>query len=231
MPQIVSHLFRRIIADVLAQLLVILGVRLDVLAVGQALLDDRVEQRVQHRHVAPGIEAQGRRRVPHQGMAARVHDKHLGAALGRLLEEGGGDRVVLGRPRADDDDDVGIQRRGERAPSPRPSRSPPSRPRPTRRGTAGCSDRHCCCQSRCAPASGTGRPPRSTPWPSRSRRAPACRHGRGCARDPGRRGRALPPSSPCGNACTGWPGRYRCRASTPLPCGSSGSVSRSGWWA
>ena len=110
----VSHLLRRIVADVLAQLFVILGVRLDVLAVGQPLLDDRVEQRVQQRHVAPRVKAQGRGRVPHQGVAARVHDEHLGAALGRLFEERGGDRMVLCRPRADDDDDVGIQCRRER---------------------------------------------------------------------------------------------------------------------
>ena len=32
----------------------------------------------------------------------------LGAALGRLLEEGRGDRMVLGRVGADDDDDVGV---------------------------------------------------------------------------------------------------------------------------
>ena len=41
-------------------------------------------------------------------VAARVHHEHLGAALGGLLEEGRGDRVVLGRPRADDDDHVGV---------------------------------------------------------------------------------------------------------------------------
>ncbi len=35
-------------------------------------------------------------------------------------------------------------------------------------------------ESRCAPASGTGRPPRCCPWPSRSRRAPSGRACRGC---------------------------------------------------
>ena len=44
-----------------------------------------------------------------------------------------------------------------------------------------------------APASGTGRPPRSSPWPSRSRRARRRRRGRGCAR--GRRPRASSASS------------------------------------
>ena len=41
-------------------------------------------------------------------LPARVHDDQLGAALGRVLEEGRGDGMVLGRPRADDDDAVGI---------------------------------------------------------------------------------------------------------------------------
>ena len=39
-------------------------------------------------------------------------------------------------------------------------------------------------ESRCAPASGTGRPLRCCPWPSRSRRAPSGRARRGCARRP-----------------------------------------------
>ena len=41
---------------------------------------------------------------------SRVDDDQLGAALGRLLEEGRGDRMVGGRARADDDDAVGLQR-------------------------------------------------------------------------------------------------------------------------
>ncbi len=46
--------------------------------------------------------------MAHEGVAARVHHEHFGAALCRLFEEGRGDRVVFGRPGADDDDDVGI---------------------------------------------------------------------------------------------------------------------------
>ena len=52
------HLFRRIVADMLAQLLEILGVGLDILPSVEALLDDRVHQRVEHRDIAPGLEAQ-----------------------------------------------------------------------------------------------------------------------------------------------------------------------------
>ena len=41
-------------------------------------------------------------------LAARIHHDQLGAALGGLLEEGRGDRMVLGRVGADHDDDVGV---------------------------------------------------------------------------------------------------------------------------
>jgi hypothetical protein len=41
-------------------------------------------------------------------LAARIHHDELGAALGRLLEKGRGDRMVLGGIGADDDDDVGV---------------------------------------------------------------------------------------------------------------------------
>ena len=107
------HLFRRIVADVLAELLVVFGVRLNVLPVGQALLDDRVEERIQHCHVAAGVEAQGPGRVPHQAVAPRVDHEDFGAAFCGLFEKGSGDRMVLGRPRADHDDYVGIERRGK----------------------------------------------------------------------------------------------------------------------
>src|SRR5690606_39888951 len=46
--------------------------------------------------------------VAHHLLAARVHHDDLGAALGRVLQEGGGHRVVLSRPRADDDHAVAV---------------------------------------------------------------------------------------------------------------------------
>ena len=98
----------------LAQFLKILGVRLHVLLVVKALLDNRVKHRVEHRDIAAGAEAQGRRRVPRQSVAARVHDKDLGAAFCRLLEKGCRHRMVFGRTRADHDDYVGIAGGGER---------------------------------------------------------------------------------------------------------------------
>ena len=67
-------------------------------------------------------------------LAARVHHDQLGAALRRLLEEGRGDRVVFGRVRADDDDHVGIGRRGERRRH--RARADPLHQRRDRRGVA-----------------------------------------------------------------------------------------------
>jgi hypothetical protein len=90
----------------------------DVLAnvglVVELLVDDRMEQRVQQRDVAAGLELKRMRRVAHQVLAARIDDDELGAALRRLLEERSRDRMVHGRPRADDDDAFGVQRRVER---------------------------------------------------------------------------------------------------------------------
>ena len=42
-------------------------------------------------------------------------DDELGAAPRRILQEGRCDGVILGRPRADDDDAVAVLGRGERA--------------------------------------------------------------------------------------------------------------------
>ena len=64
--------------------------------------------------------------MAHQVLAARVHDDQLGAALGGLLEIGRGDRMVGGRPCANDDDAFGLQRvlkGAETAPEPTPSMS------------------------------------------------------------------------------------------------------------
>ena len=90
--------------------------RLDVLHVDQPSSMIDVQHGVEQRDVAAGLELQHVARVARDALvlAARVHDDQLGAALGRVLEVGGGDRMVLGRPRADDDDAVGVLRRRER---------------------------------------------------------------------------------------------------------------------
>ena len=108
------HPLRRERLQVLAQVLEALGVRLDVLAVVQLLLDDHVHERVQQRDVGAGLELQHVRGVALQRLAARVHDDQRLAALGRLLEVGRGDRMVLGRIGADHDDHLGVLDRGER---------------------------------------------------------------------------------------------------------------------
>ena len=71
--------------------------------------------RVEQRDVGAGLELEHVGGVALQRLAARIHDDQGLALLGRLLEIGGGDRVVLGRVGADDDDHVGVLGGGERA--------------------------------------------------------------------------------------------------------------------
>ena len=102
------HFLRREVLDVLGEGLEVGGLRLDVLPVVEPFGDDGVENAVEHRDVGARLELQHVGGVALERLAARVHDDELGAALGRLLEEGGGHRMVLGRIGTDDDDDVGI---------------------------------------------------------------------------------------------------------------------------
>ena len=194
------HLLRREVLDALGEGREAFDVSLHVLLVVEFLGDDDVEHGVEHRHVGAVLELHHLPGVALERLPARVHDDELGAALGRLLEEGGGDRVVLGRVGADHDDEIGIlalvEGRGHRRRADAFQAAPP----PRRRGTAACSDRHCWSRSRCAPASGTGRPLRSSPWPSRSRRARAGRRGRGFSSGPKRRAPSPRPRWLRGNA-------------------------------
>ena len=119
-----------------------------------------------------------------------------------------------------------------------PHRSPGCSPRPShafeQRGTldawhSRCSGPRCCCQSRCAPASGTGRPLRCCPWPSQNPPAP---WGRGCRAGfqlasgqvqrlvPGRFAEGIAPVGAVGRTSLGTPGLR-----------ISGTVRRSGWCA
>jgi hypothetical protein len=113
-PADLGHRLGRELLQVLLELLEACGVRLDVLAVVQLLLDDHVHERVQERDVGAGLELQHVRGVLLERLPARVHDDQGLALLGRLLEVGRGDRVVLGRIGADHDDHVGVPDRGER---------------------------------------------------------------------------------------------------------------------
>ena len=99
------HLLGREILDVVGELLEALDVGLHILLVVELLADDDVEHGVEHGDVGAVLELHHLPGVALQGLPARVHDHELGAALGRLLEEGGGDRVVLGRVGADHDDE------------------------------------------------------------------------------------------------------------------------------
>ena len=87
---------------------------LDVLPVVELLGDDHVEQRIEQRDVGAGLELQHVGGVALQRLAPWVHHDE-GRPLRRLLEEGGGDGMVLGGVGADHDDDVGVLARGERS--------------------------------------------------------------------------------------------------------------------
>src|SRR3546814_4259787 len=81
-----GHGFGREILDLGLQRLEARDIGLDILLVIEFLLDDRVNDRVEHGDVAAGLEAQRMGGVAHHVLAARVHDDQFGAALGRLLE-------------------------------------------------------------------------------------------------------------------------------------------------
>src|SRR5581483_4409527 len=102
------HFLRHEVLDAFLELVEALDIGLDVLLVVELLGDDGIEDAVEHRHVGAVLELQHAPGVALERLAARIHDDEPGVALGRLLEEGGGDRVVLGRIGADDDDDVGV---------------------------------------------------------------------------------------------------------------------------
>ena len=103
------HLLRRVLLDVLAQRLVVRRAVADERLVDEALLDDRVEHRVEQRDVGVGIELQEMGRVPGEIGPARVGDDQLHAALRRVLHPGRRDRMVAGRVRADDEHDFGLR--------------------------------------------------------------------------------------------------------------------------
>ena len=96
--------------DVGGERLEALGARGDEVAVAQALADDDVEHGVEERDVAPRREAHHAVGVLAEHQAARVEHDQLGAALGGLLEPGGGDGVVHRRVAAGEDDHVGLRR-------------------------------------------------------------------------------------------------------------------------
>ncbi len=109
------HLLGREFLDAFLQLIKALGVAGDILLVGQALGDDGVDHRIQHRDVAAGLERQMLHvRMARQRLPARIHHDQLGAAFGRVLDEGCRHRMVDGRIGADHDDDFGVQRGRER---------------------------------------------------------------------------------------------------------------------
>ena len=91
-----------------------LGIAGDILLVGQSFIDDGMDHRIQHRDIGARLELQMLVGMSRQRLPARIHHDQLGAALGRILDEGRGDRMVDRWIGADHDDDLGVHRGGER---------------------------------------------------------------------------------------------------------------------
>ena len=106
-------------------------------------------------------------------------------------------------PRPDDDDDLRLDAIGDRIRDRARARASPAMRPPRRRDISACNDPRCWCGNRCAPAFGTGRPPRCCPWRTRNPRARSSPLGRGCAASPPRRAPAPLPRSPRGNRSRG----------------------------
>ena len=166
-----------------------------------------LSMRVEHRDVGAVLELHHLPGVALERLAARIHHDELGAALGRLLEEGRGDRMVLGRVGADDDDDVGVlalvEGRGHRG------RADAFQQRRHRRGVAepravvdvvgAEAGAHQLLEQIGLFVRALGR--------AEAGERVAGRRGRGFSSGPRRRGRAPPPRSPRGNASTDWTDR------------------------
>ena len=190
-----------------AELVEALDIGLDVLLVVKLLGDDDVEHAVEHRHVGAVLELHHVPGVALERLAARVHHDEVGAALGGLLEEGGGDRMIFGRVGADHDDDVGIlalvERRGHgrRADAfhQRGDRGGMAQPRAVIDIVGAEAGAYELLEQIGLFVRALGR--------AEARPAPAGRRGRGFSSSPRRRDRALPPRSLRGNASTDWTGR------------------------
>ena len=109
-----GHLFRREIGQRIPERVVALCVAADVLVIDKAFLDDGVHHGVEERDIGARFELQEVIGVPRQRVAARVHGDQCRAAPGGGLQVGRGDRMVLRRPCADDDDAVAFVGRRER---------------------------------------------------------------------------------------------------------------------
>ena len=102
------HLLGREVLDVFLPGVKTLDVSLDVLLIVELLGDNDIQHGVEHRHVRAVLELHHLPGMALHRRAARIHDDEFGAALGSLLEECRGNRMVVGRVGADDDDDVGV---------------------------------------------------------------------------------------------------------------------------
>ena len=96
-----------------------LSMSLDILLVVELFVDDDMHHRIEHGDVGAGALLHEDVGMAFERLAARVHNDQRGAPLGRILDESGGDGVVLGWVGADDDDGLSVsgfrERRGDGA--------------------------------------------------------------------------------------------------------------------
>ncbi len=100
--------------DIGFQCFVVFGAVTDEFLICQAFGDDDVEHGIEHGDVGIRFECEMVSGNPCQFGAAWVHQHQLRAFFHRILDEGGGDRVVDDRVGADDDNHLGILHVGNR---------------------------------------------------------------------------------------------------------------------
>ena len=102
------HRLGREALGIFLQRLVVVGAVLDEVFVHQAFVDDGVDHRVQHRHVHIRLELQIAPGMTRDIVLARIGHDQLGAGACRVLDPGGGHRMVRGRVGADQENDFGL---------------------------------------------------------------------------------------------------------------------------
>ena len=107
-PAQLFHLFGGELLQVLFLSIPVFSEGFDVLLIVELFLHDHMHDRVQQRHIRAGFERQHMLSKPLQPLGARIHDDELATALGKLLEIGRRNRMVLQRVGANNDGDIRI---------------------------------------------------------------------------------------------------------------------------
>ena len=107
------HGLGRSVANCLAQFVKPAGSRRHERLINQPFLDDHMQHRVQHGHIGVGTKLQHMRGKTRKTVSARIGHDQLGARLHRILDPGGGDRVIDGGIGTDHKNDLGLTHIGD----------------------------------------------------------------------------------------------------------------------